>query len=120
MCTFFGWVQGTQVVRRYVHLSGRDVDDALLALNTEEGIHIKTKEFKLKASKCKRCSEDISPGSNFCVSCGLPINLNNEYIREIELEKENRSLKLEMESLRNEMESKFQQLLTKIDTTRLT
>ncbi len=26
MCTFFGWVLGTDVVRRYVHLSGRDLD----------------------------------------------------------------------------------------------
>ena len=32
MCTFFGWVLGTQVVRRYIHLSGKDVDNVLLAL----------------------------------------------------------------------------------------
>jgi site-specific recombinase XerD len=117
MCTFFGWVQGTQVVRRYVHLSGKDVDDALLALN--EGGQIKIEEYKIRSLKCKRCSENISPGSNFCLRCGLSINLNNEYTREMELEKENKSLKLEMESIRNEMENKFQQLLAKIDIAKL-
>jgi site-specific recombinase XerD len=118
MCTFFGWVQGTQVVRRYIHLSGKDVDNALLALN-EQGGHIKTEEYKLKNLKCKRCSEGISPGSNFCTRCALPTNLNNEYTREMDLEKENKFLRLEVESIRKEMENKFQQLLTKIDTSRL-
>jgi hypothetical protein len=37
MCTFFGWVLGTKVVRRYVHLSGKDVDNALLDIIREEG-----------------------------------------------------------------------------------
>ena len=35
MSTFFGWVQGTQVVRRYIHLSGKDLDSTLLALSQE-------------------------------------------------------------------------------------
>jgi integrase/recombinase XerD len=118
MCTFFGWVQGTQVVRRYIHLSGKDVDNALLALN-EQGGHTKTEEYKLKKLKCKRCSEDISPGSNFCTRCALPANLNNEYTREMDLEKENKFLRIELESIRQEMESKFQQILAKIDTAEL-
>src|SRR5439155_25865604 len=88
MCTFFGWVQGTQVVRRYIHLSGKDVDNALLALS--EGGEIKTEQYKLKNLICKRCSETISSaGMNFCPRCALPINLNNEYTREMELEEEN-------------------------------
>jgi integrase/recombinase XerD len=114
MCTFFGWVQGTQVVRRYVHLSGKDVDSTLLAIG--EGRSINTAEFKLKKLNCKRCSESISPyGSNFCTRCGMPTNLSNEYTREMDLEKENRSLKFQMESLRKEMEDKFQKILSKID-----
>jgi integrase/recombinase XerD len=118
MCTFFGWVQGTQVVRRYVHLSGKDVDNALLAIN--EGGPIKGPiEYKLKNLKCKRCSENISPGSNFCTRCGMPINLINEYTREMDLEKENTSLKLQMESLRKEMEDKLQKIFSKIDVATL-
>jgi integrase/recombinase XerD len=118
MCTFFGWVQGTQVVRRYVHLSGKDVDNALLAIN--EGGPMKGPiEYKLKNLNCKRCSESISPGSNFCTRCGMPINLINEFTREMDLEKENASLKLQMESLRKEMEDKFQKIFSKIDVATL-
>ena len=36
MCVFFGWIVGTKVVRRYIHLSGRDVENALIALNEAE------------------------------------------------------------------------------------
>src|SRR5215207_11587191 len=37
MCVFFGWQHGTKVVRRYIHLSGKDVDNALIALNEGGG-----------------------------------------------------------------------------------
>jgi len=32
LCEWFGWVQGSKVPARYVHLSGRDIDNAYLAL----------------------------------------------------------------------------------------
>jgi integrase/recombinase XerD len=80
MCVFFEWVLGTEVVRRYIHLSGKDVDNALFTIN--EGGQIKIEEYKLKSIICKRCSESLSPGMNFCSKCALPINLNNEYTRE--------------------------------------
>jgi hypothetical protein len=121
MCIFFGWVMGTQVVRRYVHLSGRDVDATLLALT--EGGPMKADEYKLVSLKCKRCTETISPAMNFCSKCALPINLDNEYTREMELEKEYIELKekfeLGMKAMRQEMETKFQQLFAKIDITKL-
>jgi len=37
LCGWFGWVQGSKVPARYVHLSGRDIDAAYLALATAEG-----------------------------------------------------------------------------------
>ncbi|HZC21007.1 MAG TPA: hypothetical protein VE223_05135 [Nitrososphaeraceae archaeon] len=36
MWVFFGWIVSTKVVRRYIHLSGRDVDNTLIMLN--EGV----------------------------------------------------------------------------------
>ena len=36
MCIFFGWEHGTKVIRRYLHLSGKDVDDTLLAITEGE------------------------------------------------------------------------------------
>ncbi len=116
MCTFFGWVMGTQVVRRYIHLSGKDVDSTLIALT--EGGCMKADEYKLKTLKCKRCSETISPTMNFCSKCSLPINLKDEYTREMDLEKENRELREKfnqgMTVVREEMNQQFNQIMSMI------
>ena len=117
MCIFFGWVMGTQVVRRYIHLSGKDVDNALISIN--EGGHIKLQdEHRLKSTKCKRCEDSISPTMNFCSKCALPVNLNNEYTRETELENENKVLKekyeQDMKIMREEMNQQFAQIMSMI------
>ena len=57
----------------------------------------------------------MSPTMNFCSRCALPVNLNDEYTREMQLEQENDHLKEEIQKVREEMESKFQQILAKID-----
>jgi integrase/recombinase XerD len=38
MCVFFGWTIGTKVVRRYIHLSGKDLDNTLLSIG--QGLQI--------------------------------------------------------------------------------
>jgi hypothetical protein len=109
MCVFFGWEHGTKVVRRYM-------DNVLLSLN--EGGQIKADEYKLKSLICKRCSESISIGMNFCSKCALPVNLNDEYTREMELEEENRELKLkheqEMKGIKEEMNQQFTTIMSMI------
>jgi hypothetical protein len=71
---YLGWVQGSSMASVYVHLSGRDVDQALLALN---GINAnKEKEAeKFKAIDCPRCKNRNSPISKFCSSCGLALDV---------------------------------------------
>jgi integrase/recombinase XerD len=102
MCTFFGWVQGTQVVRRYIHLSGKDLDDKLMAIN--EGIEsTKRDEYKLKPIKCQRCSENISIGSSFCMKCGLSVKIAEQYVEETEIERENKEQKLKIRSVVDEV-----------------
>jgi integrase/recombinase XerD len=117
MCVFFGWIMGTKVVRRYIHLSGRDVDNALIALN--EGGQVRAEDdYKLRSIQCKRCAEAISPTMNFCAKCALPVNLSNEYTREMELEKENRYLKekysQDIMAIREEMNQQFSQIMSMI------
>ena len=113
MCIFFGWQHRTKVVRRYIHLSGKDVDNALIALN--EGIgQPRIEEYKLKSIICKRCSESISIGMNFCSRCALPVNLDNEFTREMELENENIELKLSIRSIREQMNLQFSQIMSMI------
>ena len=97
-------------------MSGKDVDKALIALT--EGGQTKAEEYKLKSLICKRCSESISIGMNFCSKCALPINLDNEYTREMELEQENRSLKekyeQDMKLMREEMYQQFAKIMSMI------
>jgi hypothetical protein len=55
---------------------------------------------------------------NFCSKCALPVNLNDEYTREMELEEENRELKLkheqEMKGIREEMNQQFTTIMSMI------
>ena len=68
-----GWVQGSDMPSIYVHLSGRDVDSALLKA---QGIAVEEKKplqvFMRKA--CSRCRQNVSPESDFCPFCGLALN----------------------------------------------
>jgi integrase/recombinase XerD len=60
----------------YVHLSGRNIDNALLKLNgikTEDEVNIE--EHKLRIKKCLRCQESNSPTSSFCSRCGSPLDM---------------------------------------------
>lgn len=86
MKEYFGWVQGSDMAATYVHLSGRDVDNALLKLHglakPEE-----EKEDIMKVKSCQRCKEHNSPIAKFCIKCGLP--LDQEFIAVVEKERQN-------------------------------
>ncbi len=59
-----------------VHLSGRNIDNALLNLNgikTEEEVN--KEEHKLRIKTCLRCQESNSPTSSFCSRCGSPLDM---------------------------------------------
>jgi integrase/recombinase XerD len=81
----FGWVQGSDMASTYVHLSGRDVDNALLKL---QGLvqDNDEKEDKMKVKVCQRCKEHNSPISKFCTKCGLPIDA--DFLSKIEGERQ--------------------------------
>jgi len=69
MKEFFGWRQNSDMASIYVHLSGRDVDDALLKLygiKKEEDEKIET---KLKPKECPRCGEPNPPEAKSCHKC---------------------------------------------------
>jgi len=70
MKQYFGWVQASDMASTYVHLSGRDVDGALLRLN---GINVpeETGAETLKVLTCPRCKGNNSPDAKFCSRCGM-------------------------------------------------
>jgi site-specific recombinase XerD len=72
MRQLFGWTQASKMTAVYVHLSGRDVDNALLQLH---GLAPRgTDETKLKVTVCPRCSEKNSPDAIYCGRCALPLD----------------------------------------------
>jgi integrase/recombinase XerD len=79
----FGWTQGSDMASVYVHLSGRDVDKALLKANGIEIAGEEAEEEKFRVRVCLRCKEKNSPGSSFCRRCGSPLSLQTA----IELQK---------------------------------
>jgi len=69
----FGWVQGSDMAATYVHLSGRDVDNALLKLQGLVQVE-ETKFEKLNVRVCPRCKDHNAPVSKYCTKCGLPLD----------------------------------------------
>ncbi len=73
MKEYFGWTQDSGMAATYVHLSGRDVDKALLALQglvKPEDNH----EDRMRVANCLRCREKNSPIAKFCIRCGTPMS----------------------------------------------
>lgn len=76
MKSMLGWVNDSKMAAVYVHLSGADVDSALLKVN---GIEVDDKKnvngHVLRRVKCGRCGENNSPTNSFCYRCGTPLSV---------------------------------------------
>jgi ribosomal protein S27AE len=109
MCIFFGWIHGTKVVRRYIHLSEKELDNTLLSIG--QGKQIQQEEYQLKTSKYRRCSEILRPNQHFCSRCGLMTKHAEQYATETKLQQENIELKSPIKSIREEMNAKINLLI---------
>ena len=89
MKQYFGWVQGSSMAAIYVHMSGRDTDQAVLQAN---GIKIQKQEkaIALQPVKCERCETNNPPTNKVCQMCGFVLdkNLQQKIIQEDELRNE--------------------------------
>ncbi len=74
MKEYFGWVQASEMASVYVHLSGRDVDSAILQLHGLTN-QMEKKEEKFKTRNCQRCKQPNSPVSKFCQKCGAVLDV---------------------------------------------
>ena len=118
LCQWFGWVQGSDMPRTYVHLSGRDLDAAILKLSGVQVEEEKRDEFKLKT--CPRCGEKNAPSDKFCKRCGSPLDLREvlQTPAEPELAEKLRSLEDQVEKLmktQSQMAKVIQSLTRKIE-----
>jgi len=69
---FAGWVQGTPMMRTYIHLAGTDVEDAILSLHGRKRSDAKP-EVLTEPAPCPRCREMNPTENRFCFKCGQPI-----------------------------------------------
>jgi site-specific recombinase XerD len=72
LCEWFGWVQGSDVPAKYVHLSGRDIDNAYdqmhgLSVPEDEGDEPQIRE-------CARCQELNDFSASYCMRCGYALD----------------------------------------------
>jgi integrase len=83
---YLGWVQGSKVPAVYVHLSGRDVDDAILRMRG-----IKPKEEKpestLAPKECPRCRTINKATGRFCTRCGAVLDIETAVTMQDEIKK---------------------------------
>lgn len=70
-----GWVQGSDMPSVYVHLSGRDVDGALLKAHGITVTQEDKPKMELTSTTCPRCKQKAGPETQFCPSCGMVLNL---------------------------------------------
>lgn len=82
---FLGWTAGSNMAAVYVHLSQRDIQNAVLKAYGIES-HTEDKDT-FKVGRCPRCKEVNPEKSLFCGKCGLP--LKDESIRQLENESDN-------------------------------
>lgn len=97
----FGWTGDSKMVSTYVHISGRDIDDAVM-----QAYGKKPKEVvapKLVEKICPRCRERNGIDFVHCSRCGSPLDIATA-LKEKELEK--RAEELAARSYQNNNERK--------------
>jgi integrase len=71
----FGWAQGSDMAAVYVHLSGRDTDNAILHVNGIETENGEKSGSVLKPKNCPRCEFVNGATSKFCNRCAAPLDI---------------------------------------------
>jgi len=115
MKEYFGWTQGSDMAAVYVHLSGRDVDSALLKL---AGKKLSETEGELERDRrvkpCSICKHESPPEAHRCTYCGRPLDLKTA----LEDDRRERELLriLTPEMLEEVIQRRVQELSTKTPT----
>jgi len=69
----FGWKQGGRTAAVYMHLSGRQVDDQILAVFGKKKIDVQNNKA-VDVIYCPRCYLENTPASIQCGKCGFPLS----------------------------------------------
>jgi integrase/recombinase XerD len=120
-----GWGMTSTMPQIYLHYFGNESSESLL-----EAYGIKTKDQQkpdpLLPKQCPNCSEPCRRDDMFCPRCRMVLTydaysetLQEQKKKESEVQMLKDKYEQDMKSMREEMENKFQQILTRIDTGKL-
>jgi integrase/recombinase XerD len=100
MKAVLGWTAGSNQTKTYVHLSGMDINQAMLKAN---GIEVEEDQEPslLATERCPRCRELNDKNRELCFKCGLPLS---EKARIEELEAEKKAEAERMKKLKSEIQ----------------
>jgi UTP-glucose-1-phosphate uridylyltransferase len=110
---------------KYLHYFGNESSENILEAY---GIITKNKQLSevLRPKQCTNCNESNKPDSKFCAKCRMVLTydaynetLEKQQEKESEVQKLQEKHEQDMKAMREEMENKFQQILTKIDVATL-
>ncbi len=68
---FRGWRMNSSMPKRYVHMSGKGLNDKLLELAGIKKPEANEKESPLKPKECYRCKQKNAPDAWYCQSCNF-------------------------------------------------
>jgi integrase/recombinase XerD len=120
-----GWSGRSQMYLKYLHYFGNESSEGILEAY---GIIPKDKKQSdaLKPKQCPNCNEPNKPDSRFCAKCRMVLTydaynetLEKQQEKESELKILREKHEQDIKDMREEMQNQFQQILVKIDATRL-
>ncbi len=86
MNQYLGWVRGSDMAATYVHLSGRDVDDAILKMRGLSKAKEEEVESSLAPKPCPRCNSINKATGKFCNRCGAILDVQTAVAMQDEIE----------------------------------
>jgi phage FluMu protein Com len=109
MNEIMGWAQGSKMSGVYIHMSGKQTDDALLpalyGMKVEEN---KDKQPKMFPIKCPKCQKVNDYNAERCIECNhLLIESHEVVIREKQKENEFEEMKKNMKLLQQRFDSLY-------------
>jgi integrase/recombinase XerD len=102
---FFGWAQGSDMASQYVHLSGKNMDDAVLNMYGLKSIN--QQQAKILPRKCI-CGQENEPTILFCKKCHAPLTAEAMIFKKEELKTEQENKEKENQLRLKEMECKIE------------
>jgi integrase/recombinase XerD len=122
---YAGWSINSDMAEKYIHYFGNESCESLLEAY---GIVVKNNGSSdiLSPKRCPNCNECNTHDAKWCTKCRMVLTydaynetLEKQQEKESEVQNLQKKYEQDMKAMREEMQNKFQQILTKIDTGKL-